>query len=572
MAEVGPAGAGSKPAMTQTKGSEASTASSTIGKPPAGISPPGPHRPALASRPGGAPPPAQGDRLSTASAAQADRASSTSFGGRARGLPKEAEAKPLPKDPGLARGNLPAAPMGPARAGAKPGGFPLGLPGAPRPPVLPDRGGAAEAPGADKGPKPGPRMQRITLPGAASAERETKPGGPPPSSKRPAPPLRRGAPPVDPATLWAVSYSDEDDREMTMPAILAAVQAGEVTPDTIVWREGMPEWKPLGETAEFSPHLEAMGYAVGEVEPEDELLESLPAGSGPPRVDEEEQTLIFRPGLHDRPRAEEPTVVTPVSVADLAATLPDEPPESGESDELELEDLSPLLQPPGRTSGAEDAKGKPSTGDPGPRGAEVKGSPPAAAVPVRRSLPVSLYPDLHGNARYVVWGLAVLIVVGVVVAIIFMVRAVFADDEPSVSTAPYVPPQATSTASDAEQSNPLPASSGSTPGSGNLADLVSANVLRTAPAEGARFDEQQAKERLAAAASRSTMCRKPSDPKGPAKVVVTFEPATGRAKARVQGAYAGTDSAKCIELEMQVARVRPFVGEPVTITERVMLR
>lgn len=45
--------------------------------------------------------------------------------------------------------------------------------------------------------------------------------------------------------VWLVSYSDDDDREMTPKQISEALGRGEIDPNTIVWREGMPEWKPI---------------------------------------------------------------------------------------------------------------------------------------------------------------------------------------------------------------------------------------------------------------------------------------------------------------------------------------
>ncbi len=45
--------------------------------------------------------------------------------------------------------------------------------------------------------------------------------------------------------VWLVSFSDEDDRELTPSAIAEALVRGEIDVDTIVWREGLPDWVQL---------------------------------------------------------------------------------------------------------------------------------------------------------------------------------------------------------------------------------------------------------------------------------------------------------------------------------------
>jgi hypothetical protein len=57
-------------------------------------------------------------------------------------------------------------------------------------------------------------------------------------------------PPValhDDHDLWLVSYSDDDDREMSALQISAALARGDIDANTIVWRDGMPEWKAIAE-------------------------------------------------------------------------------------------------------------------------------------------------------------------------------------------------------------------------------------------------------------------------------------------------------------------------------------
>ncbi len=70
--------------------------------------------------------------------------------------------------------------------------------------------------------------------------------------------------PDDPAdsghTLWLVSYADDDDREMTAEQIFHAMRRGEIDGDTIVWRDGMPEWQAI---VDVDPLQRAIGKLAG---------------------------------------------------------------------------------------------------------------------------------------------------------------------------------------------------------------------------------------------------------------------------------------------------------------------
>jgi hypothetical protein len=60
-------------------------------------------------------------------------------------------------------------------------------------------------------------------------------------------------------TIWLVSYSQTDDREMTPAEILRALTRGEISERTIVWREGMPEWKAIADTGDLGAILNQAG-------------------------------------------------------------------------------------------------------------------------------------------------------------------------------------------------------------------------------------------------------------------------------------------------------------------------
>jgi hypothetical protein len=51
--------------------------------------------------------------------------------------------------------------------------------------------------------------------------------------------------------LWVVCCPDEDDRELTLPEIEAAIAKNEINGDAIVWRDGMAEWLPIHQVPEL---------------------------------------------------------------------------------------------------------------------------------------------------------------------------------------------------------------------------------------------------------------------------------------------------------------------------------
>jgi hypothetical protein len=72
------------------------------------------------------------------------------------------------------------------------------------------------------------------------------------AEKTPTPPVA----PHDDQDLWLVSYSDDDDREMSALQIAAALTRGEIDANTIVWRDGMAEWKAIAEVDVLKEQLQ----------------------------------------------------------------------------------------------------------------------------------------------------------------------------------------------------------------------------------------------------------------------------------------------------------------------------
>jgi hypothetical protein len=65
--------------------------------------------------------------------------------------------------------------------------------------------------------------------------------------------------PMDDGILWLVSFADDDDRELRPPDIAAALRRGEIDAETIVWREGIEDWAPLGSIPSLARLLPSSG-------------------------------------------------------------------------------------------------------------------------------------------------------------------------------------------------------------------------------------------------------------------------------------------------------------------------
>jgi len=78
-----------------------------------------------------------------------------------------------------------------------------------------------------------------------------------------------GAAPTPDTTEWYAEKNGERVGPMPRDQLATMVTSGQVTPATLVWREGLNEWKPAGEVAE-------LGDVFKKVPP------PLPRRSGPP--------------------------------------------------------------------------------------------------------------------------------------------------------------------------------------------------------------------------------------------------------------------------------------------------
>jgi hypothetical protein len=123
---------------------------------------------------------------------------------------------------------------------------------------------------------------------------------------------------VVPADLWAVSYADDDDRELTESQIAAEASRGNVNRDTLVWREGMEGWRPLGQVPELVKLLPSEQTSDGDQEtPAQTRVAAAASVDAPPPL--ARTTLGVGPVLVPEPAAT--SMATPV-VAAPASTDP----------------------------------------------------------------------------------------------------------------------------------------------------------------------------------------------------------------------------------------------------------
>jgi predicted Zn finger-like uncharacterized protein len=175
------------------------------------------------------------------------------------------------------------------------------------------------------------------------------PSGPP--SMGPSPETSAQTLVPSPSPDWSVNLSETDQRSMTTSQLVEAYQAGQVTAEAYVWREGMADWVGLLDSPELAPLLSATPGAApgpGSVQPGNPqgYYEAPPpytgyaapsAGEYPGYVAPQavypaagEQPAIGFPGAADSGSAPA-DAAAPVAAAPEQASVPDPAPESTKS-------------------------------------------------------------------------------------------------------------------------------------------------------------------------------------------------------------------------------------------------
>ncbi|MBN2191722.1 MAG: DUF4339 domain-containing protein [Polyangiaceae bacterium] len=392
--------------------------------------------------------------------------------------------------------------------------------------------------------------------------------------------------------LWAVSFADDDDRELTSAEVEAAILGGQVSAETIAWREGLPDWLPLGEIDAFRPAFaKRFATAAADTHPAHPVPPREPSNPvaskaespAPTPLAEEDGITVIAPSVPP-PEAPVWTSTMPPATPEEEGGVDSGPPNS------QVTTLRNAAREDWRRSTAdllaELAGDAPSPPVALPAAAIPVPAGPASPPPLPRPPPpprvpiFSSFPPPKSKARIVAYVVVAVIVVGMLAGLALLIAKVLATpDDPTLGGTPS--PVARPSAEGAAASSVMPSASPSATaapraagsGAADLAQMIQQNVDRSSEVAGTPFDERTARAALAEAVQRAALCRKKGDEKGPAKVAVTFDPATGRpSDVRLIGRYAGTQSGSCIETTLRAIRTKKFSGEPVTIEDSVLLR
>ncbi|HEY6879147.1 MAG TPA: GYF domain-containing protein, partial [Polyangiales bacterium] len=104
--------------------------------------------------------------------------------------------------------------------------------------------GAGQSPTRAANALPRPTAARSKPPSGLSAEFRRHVAAPPEVPQRSAP-----------YDLWHVAIQDVPVGPMTRDELSRKIEAGAVTPESLCWREGMDDWRPVGELAELASLL-----------------------------------------------------------------------------------------------------------------------------------------------------------------------------------------------------------------------------------------------------------------------------------------------------------------------------
>ena len=87
------------------------------------------------------------------------------------------------------------------------------------------------------------------------------------------------------------------------------------------------------------------------------------------------------------------------------------------------------------------------------------------------------------------------------------------------------------------------------------------------------FDSKSALAALSKAASRAGVCIPPGEPGGSVVATVTFGPNGRASNTALSGAhFSGSYSSQCIRNILSEVKVRPFVGEAVTVRKTLAIQ
>ena len=78
-------------------------------------------------------------------------------------------------------------------------------------------------------------------------------GGAPQQAAAPQPPPMPGPPPIPAAVQMFVAINGQQTGPFDIPALQQMAMGGQLTRETLVWKQGMAAWSPAGTVAEMAP-------------------------------------------------------------------------------------------------------------------------------------------------------------------------------------------------------------------------------------------------------------------------------------------------------------------------------
>lgn len=202
---------------------------------------------------------------------------------------------------------------------------------------------------------------------------------------------RTTTPNAEDATVWLVSYGEQDDRELKPPEIAESLRRGEITAKTIVWREGLADWKPLSEVPSLARLLASSGETAALPPAAPMPVKSAePARVSPPQAPKTDakpggaaqaatwkgSTRIGLPKPGAKPGAAAPDAATATPPADRSAAKKPEPkklefkkvtPKAAQPKTADTTPTTPLAGGKGSAQFAAAAAVKPGLAAPSPR-------------------------------------------------------------------------------------------------------------------------------------------------------------------------------------------------------------
>jgi hypothetical protein len=442
---------------------------------------------------------------------------------------------------------------------------------------------------------------------------------------------------ADPApvteVLWAVDYPDGQDRELTAQQVKNELASGAINETTLVWREGMDEWKELGQVPELlapvpkpvpAPKPAAPEPAVPRAKAPSTPMLDLAAqrAPAPPPPPSPLEPFGQRPRAPSSAELREPAAQRPrwpsfAAIPELHAQRPPAPPPAP------IPKTPPPFSPfdaPQPTTPTFPAGSVPITGltppafpaAPFPAPIPRSAAPFAPATPPQPLAPPPWQPSAAVPQRAAVeeWPaksrapliIGVIVAIAVIAAVIFFLTRASAEAptlpgqisalpastpttghpsaEPAATVDTSPAPTATSAGEGPSSRGAIdPPASGptATPNAG-FAELFASGARRADEKQGAsgpnqRFDATAAKAALTAVTPATAACREKGGPAGKATVVVTFEPSGKVSSATVSDApFAGTSSGACIATAMKRATVPAFNGLPGMVTKTISIQ